>query len=62
MDRNMTRDYLKRHMVRDYLKRHMKQHECGSIDFRLRVTADVLAVIVIAVIVLVSINYCKDLY
>ena len=56
MDRNTTRDYLKRHMVRDYLKRHRKQHECGSIDFRLRVTADVLAVIVIAVIVLVSIN------
>ena len=40
----------------------MKQHECGSIDFRLRVTTDVVVVIVIAVIVLMSINYCKHLH
>ena len=53
MDRNMARDYLKRHMAGDYLKRHLKQHEklCGSIDFRIRLTAYVVAVIVIAVII-----------
>ena len=40
-------------MGRDHLKRHMKQHEklCGSIDIRVRVTSDVVAVLVIAVIV-----------
>ena len=40
-------------MGRDNLKRYMKQRGklCGSIDVRVRVTADVVAVLVIAVIV-----------